>query len=178
MMSHAEGQQRDLIRGIECLPASGHLSSLDQDLLMLKATSMATMNCLNDCFHILQLQHASHQKGSLPSGKLLLKGRTEHCSSKHGNSNCILCNSAPENLNQGKTNRKPASLLVFIVILMSSLVAQMVKHLPTMRETQVRSLCREDPLEKEMATHSSTLAWKIPWTKAENTVHYFEKVSP
>ncbi|XP_036099787.1 oxysterol-binding protein-related protein 11 isoform X1 [Molossus molossus] len=68
MMSHAEGQQRDLIRRIECLPASGHLSSLDQDLLMLKATSMATMNCLNDCFHILQLQHASHQKSSLPSG--------------------------------------------------------------------------------------------------------------
>lgn len=68
MMSHAEGQQRDLIRRIECLPASGLLSSLDQDLLMLKATSMATMNCLNDCFHILQLQHASHQKGALPSG--------------------------------------------------------------------------------------------------------------
>ncbi|ERE76703.1 oxysterol-binding protein-related protein 11, partial [Cricetulus griseus] len=68
MMSHAEGQQRDLIRRIECLPSSGLLSSLDQDLLMLKATSMATMNCLNDCFHILQLQHASHQKGSLPSG--------------------------------------------------------------------------------------------------------------
>ena len=43
------------------------------------------------------------------------------------------------------------------------LVAQTVKHLPTMRETQVRSLGREDPLEKEMATHSSTLAWKIPW---------------
>ena len=39
----------------------------------------------------------------------------------------------------------------------------MVKHLPTMRETRVRSLGREDPLEKEMATHSSTLAWKIPW---------------
>ena len=44
-----------------------------------------------------------------------------------------------------------------------SLVAQIVKHLPTMRETQVRSLGLEDPLEKEMATHSSTLAWKIPW---------------
>ena len=44
-----------------------------------------------------------------------------------------------------------------------SLVAQMVKRLPTMRETQVRSLGLEDPLEKEMATHSSTLAWKIPW---------------
>ena len=41
----------------------------------------------------------------------------------------------------------------------------MVKHLPTMRETRVRSLGREDPLEKEMATHSSTLAWKIPWTE-------------
>ena len=39
----------------------------------------------------------------------------------------------------------------------------MVKHLPTMRETRVRSLGWEDPLEKEMATHSSTLAWKIPW---------------
>ena len=42
----------------------------------------------------------------------------------------------------------------------------MVKHLPTMWETQVRSLGWEDPLEKEMATHSSTLAWKIPWTEA------------
>ena len=45
----------------------------------------------------------------------------------------------------------------------TSLVAQMVKHLPAMWETQVRSLGQEDPLEKEMATHSSTLAWKIPW---------------
>ena len=45
----------------------------------------------------------------------------------------------------------------------TSLVAQMGKHLPTMRETQVRSLGWEDTLEKEMATHSSTLAWKIPW---------------
>ena len=40
----------------------------------------------------------------------------------------------------------------------------MVKHLPTMRETRVRSLGWEDPLEKEMVTHSSSLAWKIPWT--------------
>ena len=45
----------------------------------------------------------------------------------------------------------------------TSLVAQMVKHLPTVRETRVRSLGQEDPLEKEMATHSSILAWKIPW---------------
>ena len=45
------------------------------------------------------------------------------------------------------------------------LVAQTVKQLSTMRETGVRSLGREDPLEKEMATHSSTIAWKIPWTE-------------
>ena len=47
----------------------------------------------------------------------------------------------------------------------TSLVAQMVKHLPEVQETQVRSLGWEDPLEKEMATHSSILAWKIPWTE-------------
>ena len=47
--------------------------------------------------------------------------------------------------------------------MMTSLVAQMVKHLPAIGETQVRSLGWEDPLEKEMATHFSTLAWKIPW---------------
>ena len=44
-------------------------------------------------------------------------------------------------------------------------MAQTVKRLPAMRETRVRFLCREDPLEKEMAIHSSTLAWKIPWTE-------------
>ena len=43
----------------------------------------------------------------------------------------------------------------------TSLVAQRVKRLPTMRETWVRSLGREDPLEKEMATHSSVLAWRV-----------------
>ena len=45
----------------------------------------------------------------------------------------------------------------------ASLVAQRLKHLPGMRETRVQSLGWEDPLEKEMATHSSTLAWRIPW---------------
>ena len=44
-------------------------------------------------------------------------------------------------------------------------VAQMIKHLSTMWETWVRSLGGEDPLEKEMAIHSSTIAWKIPWTE-------------
>ena len=52
-----------------------------------------------------------------------------------------------------------------ISLIRSSLVAQMVKRLSTMRETWVRSLGREDPLEKEMAIHSSTIAWKIPWTE-------------
>ena len=43
------------------------------------------------------------------------------------------------------------------------LVAQRLKHLPGMLETRVQSLGLEDPVEKEMATHSSTLAWRIPW---------------
>ena len=47
----------------------------------------------------------------------------------------------------------------------ASLVVQMVKNLPAMQETQVRSLGQEDPLEKGMATHSSILAWRVPWTK-------------
>ena len=47
----------------------------------------------------------------------------------------------------------------------ASLVAQRVKRLPVMQETQVQSLGREDPLEKEMATHSSIPAWRIPWTE-------------
>ena len=47
----------------------------------------------------------------------------------------------------------------------ASLVAQMVKNLPAMWETQLRSLGWEDPLGKEMVTHSSILAWRIPWTE-------------
>ena len=49
--------------------------------------------------------------------------------------------------------------------LRASLVAQMVKNMPAMQDTRVQSLCREDPLEKEIATHSSILAWRIPWTE-------------
>ena len=44
-------------------------------------------------------------------------------------------------------------------------MAQVIKHLSAMQKTQVPSLGREDPLEKEMAIHSSTIAWKIPWTE-------------
>ena len=49
--------------------------------------------------------------------------------------------------------------------LTASLVTQVVKNLPAMQETWVRSLGWEDPLEKEMTTHSSILAWRIPWTE-------------
>ena len=52
-----------------------------------------------------------------------------------------------------------------LCIYVLALVAQMVKRLPTVRDTRIRSLGQEDPLEKEMATLSNTLAWKIPWTK-------------
>ena len=48
---------------------------------------------------------------------------------------------------------------------MTSLVAETVKRLPIMQETWVQSLGQEDPLENEMATHSSTLAWKLSWTE-------------
>ena len=54
----------------------------------------------------------------------------------------------------------------------ASLLAQMVKRLPAMRETRVQSLGREDPLEKEMATHSSILAWKIPWIEEPGKLQF------
>ena len=53
--------------------------------------------------------------------------------------------------------------IYWAAILLYSLVGETVKRLPAMRETRVRFLGWEDPLEKEMAIHSSTLAWKIPW---------------
>ena len=53
----------------------------------------------------------------------------------------------------------------YFMVYRTSLVAQTVKRLPTMWETRVQSLGWEDPLEKEMATHSSTLAWKMPSTE-------------
>ena len=58
--------------------------------------------------------------------------------------------------------------------LRASLVAQMVPCLPAMQETQVRSLGQEDPLEKEMAIHSSALAWKIPWTEEPDGLQSME----
>ena len=64
---------------------------------------------------------------------------------------------------------KAVELRKYLVMLLSSngasLVAQMIKNLPAMQETQVHSLGWEDSLEKKMATHSSILAWRIAWTE-------------
>ena len=56
-------------------------------------------------------------------------------------------------------------IYIIININRASLVAQMVKNLPAMQDTWVQFLGREDPLQNEMATHSSILAWRIPWTE-------------
>ena len=70
----------------------------------------------------------------------------------------------PRDIMIGKTNPQN-TFLVMLQTGKSILVAQKVKHLSTMRETRVQYLSREVLLEKEMATHSSILAWKIPWTE-------------
>ena len=62
-----------------------------------------------------------------------------------------------------KINPQLIGLTVDQTQLKASLAAQRVKHLPAVWETWIQSLGQEDPLEKEMATHSGTLAWKIPW---------------
>ena len=66
---------------------------------------------------------------------------------------------------------------LFLVFFKASLVAQLVKDLPAMQETQVQFLSQEDPLEKEMGTHSSCLVWRIPWIEEPGaTVHGVTRV--
>ena len=82
----------------------------------------------------------------------------------------ISINSFQENVNSTKLPSRSSSKIRLIHLsspmsLTASLVAQMVKNLPAMQETQVQSLGQKDPLEKEMATQSSILAWRIPWTQ-------------
>ena len=67
--------------------------------------------------------------------------------------------------NKTKIQVSSSKLGTTSIIIRTSLVAQTVKCLSTMRETWVRALGWEDPLEKEMAIHSSSIAWKIPWTE-------------
>ena len=84
----------------------------------------------------------------------------------------------PQNGTAAMQDNLAVSFLIFccwsIVALQcwASLVAQRVKHLPAVQETWVRSLGQEDPLEKEMATHSSTLAWKIPWAEKPGRLQF------
>ena len=67
----------------------------------------------------------------------------------------------------------PATLLSLLVLtdFYASLVAQLVKNLPARQETRVQAQCWEDLLEKEMGTHSSILAWRIPWTEEPGGLH-------
>ena len=62
-------------------------------------------------------------------------------------------------------------LYIYILLFWASLTAQMVKNPPAMQETRVQSLSQEDPLEEGMATHSSILAWRIPWTEETGGLH-------
>jgi len=59
----------------------------------------------------------------------------------------------------------PFPVKLYFLVVSHSLVAQMVKKTPTVQETWVQSLGQENPLEKEMATHSSILSWRIPWSE-------------
>ena len=65
-------------------------------------------------------------------------------------------------------------ILTYLGPLQLSLVAQMVKNLPAMQDTRVPSLGQEDPMEKGMATHSSILAWRIPWTEEPGRLQSIE----
>ena len=72
-------------------------------------------------------------------------------------------------------SKKELVPLIFGVYLSySSLVAQVVKNLPAMKETWVQSLGWEDSLEEEMAAHSSIVAWRIPWTEEPGGLHFME----
>ena len=74
-----------------------------------------------------------------------------------------------------KSSQAPKSLSNLEIKLIKTeilnLTAQTVKNLPAMKGMQVQSLGREDPLEKEMATHSNILAWRIPWTEEPGGLH-------
>ena len=65
-------------------------------------------------------------------------------------------------------------MVIYLQIISVFPVAQMVKNLPAMQETWVRSLGQEDPLEKGMAIHSSILAWEVPWTEESGRLQSME----
>lgn len=79
VISQAEGQQKTLVHSIESLPAHGPLSSLDQDLLLLKATSAATLSCLGECLNILQQNVAQITQQSHAHSCCLASGEFRSC---------------------------------------------------------------------------------------------------
>lgn len=74
-MSQAEGQQRNLVQSIDSLPTKGPVSCLDQDLLLLKATSAATLSCLGECLNILQ-QTQNHSQAPPPQSQACQRNHT------------------------------------------------------------------------------------------------------
>ena len=70
-----------------------------------------------------------------------------------------------------KTFTSLKKLIPLVLLFGAPLVVQIVKNLPAMQDTQVLSLGLEDPLEEEMATYSSILAWRIPWTEETGGLH-------
>ena len=80
--------------------------------------------------------------------------------------------SVPICLKSNKVSLGAQLTISYIVLSWASLIAQLAKTLTAMEETQVGSLGWEDPQEKEMATHSSSLAWEIPWTEEPGGLQY------
>ena len=90
----------------------------------------------------------------------------------------ILCFQIWEkNNNNNNNNNKQTEKPITYLVKRASLVAHSVKNLPAVQETRVRSLGWEDPLEKEMTTHSSILAWKISWTEEPDGVAKSQSLS-
>ena len=91
-----------------------------------------------------------------------------HLSNKYlmsPNQLCVLCACKQDKIQRSPlSNSSPVEIFILHCTTGASPVAQLVKNLPAMWETQVQSLDQEDPLEKDMATYSSILAWRIPWT--------------
>ena len=104
----------------------------------------------------------------VPKNIHILIPRTQECVTFHGKRDF-------EDVIKDLMMRK--SSWIIWVGLSSSLVAQTVKNLPAVQETEVRPLGQEDPLEKGMATHSTILAWRIPWTEEPDGLQSMESQS-
>lgn len=94
-MSQAEGQQKNLVQSIDSLPTRGPLSCLDQDLLLLKATSAATLSCLGECLNILQQTQSHSQPPPQPSERGLAAQRAPSGESAAGPVPVLLLESPP-----------------------------------------------------------------------------------